>query len=401
MAPAQPLGSTENGHIGPHPSYIQVAKPYVFEQKLQECMIATGVTEAKEDNIRLQGIAWIDSVRKTLQLPVRTYNTAAVYYHKFRLVHADNEYGYIDAAAAALFTACKIEDTLKKSKEILCAAYNSKLTPAEQVSPDDPMFESPSKSIIGLERLMLEASGFDFRNRYPQKLLLKLAKYYDVDRETVGKTAYNMSLDLYRTFAPIKQTTPTMAIACVELSGRLLEQNIEELEAGNGHKQWRTSRPEVMETLLDLLDLYTHHRASTIVGQDHAIETFIAIRITLNQEASANKYPRHTNSTSIKKPLTNGVKATNGTKDIKATPKNSPISPRDPTAPQRSRSPPSTVASTATGSKSRAGLKDGTVRFMLDPERARDEKGAVAAYLTVEEEEYEVEVEKEKERRRG
>ena len=112
MAPAQPLGSTENGHIGPHPSYIQVAKPYVFEQKLQECMIATGVTEAKEDNIRLQGIAWIDSVRKTLQLygtvsyifvntsaneirPVRTYNTAAVYYHKFRLVHADNEYGYI------------------------------------------------------------------------------------------------------------------------------------------------------------------------------------------------------------------------------------------------------------------------------------------------------------------
>ena len=42
-----------------------------------------------------------------------------------------------DAAAAALFTACKIEDTLKKSKEILCAAYNLKLTPAEQVTPDD------------------------------------------------------------------------------------------------------------------------------------------------------------------------------------------------------------------------------------------------------------------------
>lgn len=42
-----------------------------------------------------------------------------------------------DAAAAALFTACKVEDTLKKSREILCAAYNMKLTPAEQVSHDD------------------------------------------------------------------------------------------------------------------------------------------------------------------------------------------------------------------------------------------------------------------------
>lgn len=42
-----------------------------------------------------------------------------------------------DAAAAALFTACKIEDTLKKSRDIVCAAYNLKLPPSEQVSPDD------------------------------------------------------------------------------------------------------------------------------------------------------------------------------------------------------------------------------------------------------------------------
>lgn len=53
---------------GPHPSFIQVAKPYVFEQKLQECMAAIAVTEAKEDTIRLQGVAWIDNVRRALQL---------------------------------------------------------------------------------------------------------------------------------------------------------------------------------------------------------------------------------------------------------------------------------------------------------------------------------------------
>lgn len=26
--------------------------------------------------------------------PIRTFNTAVVYYHKFRLVHPDNEYSY-------------------------------------------------------------------------------------------------------------------------------------------------------------------------------------------------------------------------------------------------------------------------------------------------------------------
>lgn len=108
------------------------------------------------------------------------------------------------------------------------------------------MFEERSKIIIGLERLMLEASGFDFRNRYPQRLVLKVAKYYKVEKDTVGKTAYNMSMDLYRTYAPLKQTTITLAMACVELSARVFGQVIPELEADTDYKRWQTSRPEVM-----------------------------------------------------------------------------------------------------------------------------------------------------------
>ena len=256
---------------------------------------------------------------------------------------------------------------------------------------------------------MLEASGFDFRNRYPQNLVLKLAKHYHVDRETVGKTAYNISLDLYRTLAPLKQTTATMAIACVELSGRIYEQPILELEAGKGYKRWRISRPEIMgmpipyspinrpylimstvETLLDLLDLYTHHRVSTIVGQDHALETFISIRIALNQEASANKYPRYFQSHK-KRSVTNGANAGNGIIDSKGKKPVTPItSPRD-------ESLGDNTSPTANGC-SKPGLKEGTVRFMLNLQRARDEKDAVAAFFKVEEEEYEVEIERERRR---
>lgn len=256
---------------------------------------------------------------------------------------------------------------------------------------------------------MLEASGFDFRNRYPQRLVLKIAKYYNLNKETVGKTAYNMSLDLYRTFAPLKQTTPTLAMACIELSGRILEQNIAELEAGKGYKKWRVTRPEVMgwfsilflsrpplsptvltliETLLDLLDLYTHHRATTIVGHEHVLDTFIGIRIALNQEASANKYPRHT-PTSKKKALSNGTKTTNGhSRDSKSLASPADDLSKEPRSPQ------------SVNGISKPGLKDGTVRFMLDPERARDEKQTVSTFFKVEEEEYEVEVERGSERRR-
>lgn len=71
MAPAKPDNPSpgaDTGDPGPHPSFIQVAKPYVFQQKLQECMTVTGVNEAKEDNVRLQGVTWIDNVRKAMQL---------------------------------------------------------------------------------------------------------------------------------------------------------------------------------------------------------------------------------------------------------------------------------------------------------------------------------------------
>ncbi|KAL8793801.1 MAG: hypothetical protein Q9195_003631 [Heterodermia aff. obscurata] len=396
MAPSYSSDTVEGGLVGPHPSYIQIAKPYIFDHQVQKCMKSAGIPESKDDNIRLQGVAWIDSVRKALHLPVRTYNTAVVYYHKFRLLHPDTN-GFIvstwpltlnvaehqqDAAGAALFAACKIEDTLKKSKEILCAACNLKLSPAEHVTPDDPMFESHSKVIIGLERLMLEASGFDFRNRSPQRLVLKLAKYYRVYRETVGKTAYNISLDLYRTFAPLKQTTPAMAIACVELSGRIHEEHIKDLELGRGYKRWSVTRPQVMG------------ETSTAVGPEHAIEQFISIRITLNQEASAQNFPRFT-MTPSKKIKANGTKATNGATDHKD--KKSIISPRDDPI-KNIRSPQEMVPVNSTASNGKPGLRDGTVRFMLDPERVRDEKLAVAEFFKEEEEEYEVEVERERRR---
>ena len=65
MAPAL---IDQNGALGPHPSFIEVAKPYVFEQQLQECLAGIGGSEAREDHIRLQGVTWIDRVRKSLML---------------------------------------------------------------------------------------------------------------------------------------------------------------------------------------------------------------------------------------------------------------------------------------------------------------------------------------------
>jgi hypothetical protein len=61
-------GAPNDTNVGPHPSFIQVANPYIFQQQLQSSLTALGATEHKEDSIRLQGVHYIDSVRKALQL---------------------------------------------------------------------------------------------------------------------------------------------------------------------------------------------------------------------------------------------------------------------------------------------------------------------------------------------
>jgi len=139
---------------------------------------------------------------------------------------------------------------------------------------------------------------------------------------------------------------------------------------------------------MDLLDLYTHHKQSTIVGPETPLDTFINVRITLNQEASASSLSRYTEWKEVQPTSANGVKpANNGL---------SPQSPRQATT--------SLISANATASSSPAttagkrGL-EGTVRFMLDAGRAREEKAVVRRYYTTEEEEYEEEVEVERPKR--
>jgi hypothetical protein len=50
------------------PCYNQVADAYVFQQTIDERLRRIGVTQTREDNLRLAGAQWIDSVRRAMKL---------------------------------------------------------------------------------------------------------------------------------------------------------------------------------------------------------------------------------------------------------------------------------------------------------------------------------------------
>lgn len=239
---------------------------------------------------------------------------------------------------------------------------------------------------------MLKSAGFDFRTRHPQKLMIKIAKQMGFPLHPIGMTAWDLSIDLYRTWAPLKSTAIGMAIACLELSAHLHGEDMSKVvDTGLAeYKSWGIDRAEVMEPLLDLLDLYTHYRSSTLVGPLYSLETFINLRIGLNQEASSKNIPRYSKYVSEM----TGTNVDSQTSDQRTNGASKNRNGLDANSPAGQISP-GTVAPPS-------GIRDqtGTVRFMLSAQRAKEEKAIVNNYWQVEEEEYEEEVAVEPERER-
>ncbi|OTA37366.1 hypothetical protein BTJ68_03114 [Hortaea werneckii EXF-2000] len=388
--------------IGPHPSTIRVAAPYTTQASIEKALYPGAVdhhdrslAEAKEDAYRLQGVTWIDSVRRSLQLPIKTFTTACCLYHKFRLQHPGADYAFADAAAASLLASCKIEDTLKKSRDILAAAYNLKLSAHDALGPDDVVFEAPSRVVIGIERLILESGGFDFRSVRKHEVLIKIAKAElkgfesgSNDVKKVADVGFTVLTDLHRTFAPMKHTTSTQAAACLEMAAHLEAAKSpsvttirDHLQKDLDYKKWETTRENVMEILLDLLDLYTHHTTSTILGTKYSLDDLLRIRLALNKECSDNAIPRYQTvpESAAAHPSVNGatLQVANGHP--------TPVSPPDPDAQLIGQPIVTGVPPVPEGG--------GTLRFVLNPKLAAEEKGEVQKFFTEEWEEYEEELE--------
>lgn len=400
--PTGDMGAMANKVIGPHPSTIRVSASYITQSAVDKRLQPPGldaqergIAEAREDGFRLQGVTWLDNVRRALQLPIKTYTTACVYYHKFRLMHPTSEYSWSDAAAASLLTSCKNEDTLKKSKDILAAAYNLKQSSShEQVGADDPMFDLPSRAVVGVERLVLESGAFDFRSRAPHQVLVKISKSLPPsdDLKSVAQLAWTIMTDLHRTFAPLKQTSATLSLASLELAAHFkattsgnntctVRDDLQALDV----KKWFTTREEIMETLLDALDLYTHHMNSTILGPKYSLDDFLRIRLALNKECSDSNLPRYTTVQPPASPdNTNGNGSAGDLRVSNGHP--TPVSPPQPGAQTLSQN-------TSTLRPYQATPEDGgTLRFMLNPQRAVDERAEVNRYYVEEYEEYEEEI---------
>lgn len=193
-----------------------------------------------------------------------------------------------------------------------------------------------------------------------------------------------MSIDMYKTFIPIKRTTFSMVMAITELTARILGggasggSHLDSIRDFAVQKHSHYSRPAAVETMLDLLDLYVQHHKSTRLGTRFDLALFMDIKIQLNNDLERDALPRHTT------PHCSRCEPTDPSTD--------PLNPADAT-PGGSATSPATATPASSSSAPRPPRgQEGTMRFVFDPEAARSERDTVGAYFREEFEEYEVEV---------
>jgi CTD kinase subunit beta len=187
------------------------------------------------------------------------------------------------------------------------------------------------------------------------------------------RVAYDMSIDLYSTFAPVKQSTFTLVLAIVELTSRLTgvgQGRVSRLDP----RKWHTNRGCILETMLDLLDVYTHFPKSTKLGNEFEMKKLMDIKIELNNYIEKQHYHRFE---------TWCEKCKQEAPDVVH-----PITPGSATSPATS-----TSLSGGYSAKKTVKSSESSIRFVFDPDEARKERDLVGEYFADEMEEYEVEVE--------
>jgi len=197
--------------------------------------------------------------------------------------------------------------------------------------------------------------------------------YPQNDEQSAGKgreflrVAYDMSIDMYKTFAPIKQSSYTLVMAIIELTALITDTSPEKMEQIKGLSS-HTTRPDILETILDLLDLYTHSTKVTKVGPRFDLTKLMDVKIAINKQVSAEGYQRY-----------------NGWCDTCAQEVQDPVTPS------------SAVRSPATNNSFQA-KRNGkgsemTLRYVFDAKEAKREQELVDEYFNDEYEEVTVEVE--------
>ncbi|KAF8323189.1 cyclin-like protein [Clavulina sp. PMI_390] len=232
-----------------------------------------GITTDKKNlqnelKLRNLGVEFLFRVGLQLKLNVPVLAAASIFLHRFYMRHSIDAYVVYDIAAAALFLACKVEESSRKLKDVagVCQSKATGLPMAAVPNEHDPGIQTWTRTILAYEELLLETLCFDLSTEHPHNILLSAANALEANEHLV---AYSWSVlnDSFRT--PLCVLYHSRVIACAAYvmalhtlsPGYPLSSLIEPIFAGPIFEKFGLTDMEgtqVGDVIALLLDFYHH-----------------------------------------------------------------------------------------------------------------------------------------------
>lgn len=234
VAVVRPLCETRLRNSASTTMKVVEATPFFTPGEIEHMQVHVARTDSHWDRRRQQACGLIQSVSGRTGFPQRTASTAQLLYHRFHLFWNPTDFVTHEVALACLVVAAKVNDTPKKSREIILTSYALRYpdlarTPAAaaaavaaaavaaasaatstsgasvsktgagkaQTPPfaalsvvsesdvDANALEKERRRIVALEALILQCISFDLhlRSRATLSLTLKIAKRWSLDKD--------------------------------------------------------------------------------------------------------------------------------------------------------------------------------------------------------------------------
>ncbi|KAJ2783445.1 RNA polymerase II C-terminal domain kinase beta subunit [Coemansia javaensis] len=162
---------------------------------------------------------FVKDVGRSLGFPARTVCTAQLLVHRVHIFQPSPPVGSSDLATACLLVAAKMEETIKRLRDILAHSFLlGTRAPGADFDPQAVPTATTDKmrpAVLAGEQFVLDAIGFDFRTSHPHQLFVKLARLGGVPRETTAASGWTILSDSFFTTLPIQY--PPVVIAAGSL----------------------------------------------------------------------------------------------------------------------------------------------------------------------------------------
>ncbi|KAG0348634.1 RNA polymerase II C-terminal domain kinase beta subunit [Podila minutissima] len=272
-------------------SINRVSRTYYSKQE-QAIIYSTRHPEIalyRQANVRRESCEVIAAIGKKIGFPQHTISTAQLLLHRFFMFHSVQDSGN-EVVMACLFVSCKVEDTIKKLKDIMIATYYYRHPNATDWDSESKVSKScldissegdeQRKRVLAYEKMVLESICFDFRIIHPYKYVIKFTKMLNASKN-VARQAWNIARDSYKIGVCLEYPPHTIAAGSIYLASKLLEEPLKERIYGEPWmKVLKVRSVDLEDFSYQMLDLFSIGRS------EDQKERYTSVQIALNEARS-------------------------------------------------------------------------------------------------------------------